>query len=389
MFNIVKTLLTKSRRLLGALCIVVTIGLLFLGLWPFDFFPKNRASWVSDGKGLYFDGTKRNWKLSRGGIAYLSSLSGSEQNPLPEKGSFTIAIYLQPEKEVTSGVPRILSLVEKSGKVVLYLGQWKQSLIVRWFSSEQRGRRKFREIGVGEALLNEKAQWLMIISDQAGTTITIDDEIEKHFQGTVLLAEGSSIRDYNVVLGNSPEANRPWTGTILALVLYERSLDIKKVSKDWILSKESLNDSDISHDGLISAFNFEGEEGTRDFDLSGNGNVIVVPTRIASKVRMLEWPDRIFRTRASMVKDIVVNVLGFIPFGFVLLLWFKDTKRWNHRHPYLVVILIGGLISLGIEMAQAFIPVRVSSLADVICNMVGTVLGIMGLYFFCNTKKGQ
>ncbi|MCJ7581133.1 MAG: hypothetical protein MUP98_11445, partial [Candidatus Aminicenantes bacterium] len=305
-----------SRRLLGAFSIVMILGLFFVGLWPFDFSPKNRASWAAGGSGLYFDGMKRNWKLSVGGIAYLSSLSGSEQNPHPGKGSFTLAIYLQPENNVTSGVPHIFSLVEKTGKVVLYLGQWKQSLIVRWFSPEQKGRRKFQEISVGEALLEEKAQWLTIVSDQAGTTISIDDALEKHFQGKALLAEGSSIRDYNVVLGNSSEANRPWTGTILALTLYEQSLEKKKVSMNWKLLKESLKYSDIAYDGLISAFNFEGDEGTCDIDLSGNGNVLAVPAQISSKGRMLEWPINIFQTRASMVKDIIINVFGFIPLGF-------------------------------------------------------------------------
>lgn len=382
MFNIENTLLTKSQRFLGALCIVVIIGLFIVGLWPFDFSPKNRASWVSDGKGLYFDGEMNSWKFSVGGIAYLSSLSGIEHNPPPENGTFTVKIYLHPEKEVTSGIPHILSFVEKSGKDVLYLGQWKQSLIVRWFESEQPGRRRFREIGVYEGLLIDKARWLTVVSDQAGTTVYVDDGIEEYFDGKSLLAEGSSIRDYNVVLGNSPQADRPWTGTIHSLALYERSLDKEKVSGDWTHSKDSLTDAEIALDGLICAFNFAGEEGARDFDLSGNGNVLVVPKQIAFKGRMLEWTYRFFRSKGPMIKDIAINVFGFIPLGFLLLLWFRGTQRWNRRYSYLVVILIGGLISLGIEMAQAFIPVRVSSLADLLCNLAGTVLGIMAFYFF-------
>ncbi|MGB8953609.1 MAG: VanZ family protein [Candidatus Aminicenantales bacterium] len=384
-----QALLNDYRRFLGAFCIAMTIGLLFVGLWPFAFSPKNRAYWFSDGKGLYFDGKKRHWKLSVGGIAYSPSLISSLQIPPTEKGSFTIAIHLQPAEEVTGGVPQILSLVEKSGHEVLHLGQWKQSLIVRWFSSEQGGRRKLREIGVGGALLKEKARWLTIASDQAGTTIYVDGEVAKRFQGTALLAKGSSIRGYYVVLGNSPEAKSPWTGTIMALALYERSLSEGKVFESWKRSKESFNDSNIAHDGLISAFNFKEGEGTRVSDLSGNGNAIVVPARIAFKSRMLEWPDKRFRSSASMVEDMVANVFGFVPFGFVFLLWLRGTKRWNRRRSYLFVILIGGLIGLGIEMAQAFIPARDSSLADVICNTVGTMLGVMGFHFFCGSKWGQ
>ncbi|MCJ7580078.1 MAG: VanZ family protein [Candidatus Aminicenantes bacterium] len=374
-----KKLLKKRRKFLGAYCIFITIGLLFVGLWPFDFSPKNKAFWVSNGKGLYFDGKKRNWKLSVGSIAYLSSLSSSWQIPMAGKGSLTIAIHLQPEEDTNGGVPHILSLVEKSGKVVLYLGQWKQSLIVRWFSSKQKSSRDLREISVGKALLKEKSQWLMIVSNQKETTLYVGDEIEERFPGTSLLTEGSSVRDYKVVLGNSPEANSPWTGTILDLALYDRSFDKKKVFE---LLKGSFLDVNSDLDGLISAFNFEGEEGARNSDISGNGNVIVVPKQIISKGKVLEWPDKIFRTNNSIVIDLVVNVCGFIPFGFLLLLWFKDTKRWNHRYNFLIVILIGGLISLGIEMSQVYIPARDSSLADVLYNTVGTLLGCVGLYLF-------
>ncbi|MCJ7580031.1 MAG: VanZ family protein, partial [Candidatus Aminicenantes bacterium] len=120
-----------------------------------------------------------------------------------------------------------------------------------------------------------------------------------------------------------------------------------------------------------------------------NGNVLAVPAQISSKGRMLEWPINIFQTRASMVKDIIINVFGFIPLGFFLLLWFKGTKRWTYRYSILVVVLIGGLISLGIEMTQVFIPARVSSLFDVVWNMAGTVLGVLGIFFFATLKKGK
>ncbi|MFC2168325.1 VanZ family protein [Acidobacteriota bacterium] len=372
------------KNFLGIFCIILTIGLIFVGLWPFEFSPKNMACWVPDGNGLYFDGKKIKWKFSVGGIAYLSSISGSSQIQLTERGSFTVAIHLQPEKDSSGGVSRILSIVDKSGKESLYLGQWKKSLIVRWFRPERgsRSKRKLQEIGVGNVLFKDIDQWLILMSDQAGTDIYVGDKLEKRFQGKALLQKGSSITDYDIVLGNSPRADNPWTGTILSLALLDRSFDIENFPKDWRLSKKNLYDADVQKDGLILAFNFENEEDVRDYDLSGNGNVILIPKRISSIGGILEWPDKVFRTRYSKMKDLVVNVFGFIPFGLFLLLWFKNTKRWNQRFSFLYVILIGGLLSLGIELTQVFIPARYSSLSDLLFNTVGTILGVIGLYFF-------
>ena len=80
-----------------------------------------------------------------------------------------------------------------------------------------------------------------------------------------------------------------------------------------------------------------------------------------------DWP------RYVTVFDLTANVLTYLPLGF---LW---ATVWGPRLPaavaFLSVTLVGGLLSFGVEFAQTFLPSRVPSNADLVCNTLGVVLG--------------
>jgi len=47
---------SESRPSLGLIpCLLLWIGLLVYGLWPFDFFLRNKVLWVDTGSGIVFD----------------------------------------------------------------------------------------------------------------------------------------------------------------------------------------------------------------------------------------------------------------------------------------------------------------------------------------------
>ena len=375
--------MSLKKRILGIFCMLGTASVLFAGLWPFDLSPKNRAYWLTDGEGLYFDGQRDRWKLSVGGIAYTPSPLSSLKPACSEKGLFTIEILVKPALEVNNGVPHILSLTNDSGKDVFYLGQWKQWFIVRWFSYDQRGKRLMREIGVSDALVKGKTTLLTITSNQESTSIYQDGQLAKRFQGTALIGEKESIRGDSIALGNSRNATSSWTGSILALKLYEREL-----SETEIAQGRKVVTPDNAHEGLIASFAFLETRGGSIPDLSGNQNSITVPELITTTNPVLTWPDRNVQNRASLTKDVIVNVLGFVPFGFLLSIWREQTNRSSRWRSCLFTILVGALISLGIEVAQAFIPARDSSMIDLICNTAGAFLGA-GFWVLVTGNKYQ
>jgi VanZ family protein len=360
----------EKKMAAGILCILMVVGLLFVGLWPFDPSPKNRAYWVPNEEGLHFDGQNRRWKLSVGGIAYTPSPLRSSETSSLEKESFTIEIVLKPAVEVNSGVPHILAFIDGSGKEAFYMGQWRESLIVRWSTCDQSGKRWMKEIGVRDALIKDKTQSLTLVSKGTTCSVYVNGELAKSFQDVALIGEKESIRGHSVTLGNSKEVKSPWTGSVLALKVYERALSETEIAADRHTVTESARQG-----GLIASFALDKTHSTSVPDLSGNNNTLSVPERVAMMNSILAWPDWRNQKNSSPAGDIVVNILGFVPLGFLFAFWRAQANGSGRWRSFLLAVVIGALISLVIEVTQAFIPVRDSSMVDVICNAGGAVLG--------------
>lgn len=85
------------------------------------------------------------------------------------------------------------------------------------------------------------------------------------------------------------------------------------------------------------------------------------------------------------LQDFAINTLGFVPFGFLLMLSFKNRRedqRANLFKQAAIVVGVGGLVSLFLETSQYYLVLgRDSSLFDCISNTLGTLLGI-AVYLF-------
>src|SRR5262249_2283220 len=92
---------------------------------------------------------------------------------------------------------------------------------------------------------------------------------------------------------------------------------------------------------------------------------------LASPVDEFDWTP-------SYRADVIANILGFMPFGFVLCGYFA----LSHPRPQAILIstLVGGLLSFSVEFLQYYIPKRDSSLTDVMSNTTGTLLGALIAY---------
>jgi VanZ family protein len=52
-------------------------------------------------------------------------------------------------------------------------------------------------------------------------------------------------------------------------------------------------------------------------------------------------------------------------------------QQWSHGRAFLIAIFIGMTVSLIIELLQSYLPTRDSSLTNLICNTIGTILGVI------------
>lgn len=71
--------------------------------------------------------------------------------------------------------------------------------------------------------------------------------------------------------------------------------------------------------------------------------------------------------------DVVANVLGYMPLGFLLVLAARRTRRQLPAVP--LAVLLAGALSLLMESLQGYLPVRVSSNVDLGLNLLGALAG--------------
>lgn len=77
------------------------------------------------------------------------------------------------------------------------------------------------------------------------------------------------------------------------------------------------------------------------------------------------------------IEDLVLNVLGYMPLGFILVSALRRSVMRATRSVWLVatITVIAALFSLTLETIQHFLPSRVSSNVDLGCNTLGALLG--------------
>ena len=79
---------------------------------------------------------------------------------------------------------------------------------------------------------------------------------------------------------------------------------------------------------------------------------------------------------AVLVVPMIANVLLFVPWGFLTFISLYTIDRPTQQ-TYVLTVLLGLSLTLGIEGWQYFLPSRVADINDVIWNTTGVVLGAL------------
>ena len=73
--------------------------------------------------------------------------------------------------------------------------------------------------------------------------------------------------------------------------------------------------------------------------------------------------------------DVSINVIGYIPFGMLLVLAGYPLLR--RRWAFVAGLCFGALLSAGMEAIQTYLPTRVASLLDLYTNCLGLFIGLI------------
>ena len=342
----------KNIQLLPFLCITISIALLLAGLWPFNFFPKNNVRWLPDQEALRF---------GRYGIASSPKPIAVPGETLDFRIPIRFGLKTRPLGEPGNSIPRILSICDDHFRELFFVGQWKKHLIIRLANVQGPSSGSYWETEVEYLFRKNESLMLGIHSDISGLSVFADGRLILSKPG-YSLSRFSELRTHVLLLlGNSPTGKSPWEGDLLGLSIDQNTGRTQSPEDNFMTFAQSGKEFGA----------YLRTEGKTPFSF-------FIPSSyrpIKRTVLIPPWKETSFNR--SFLKDVIVNILGFIPFGFVFYAWRRDSATGKDFSIVLFVVLLGAGISLAIELLQVFLPTRDSSLTDLISNILGTYVGIL------------
>ncbi len=234
---------------------------------------------------------------------------------------FDIDLRVQPLSNEAKGPARILTMSLDPSERNLTIGQQSRALIVRV-------RRPGTDIngtpGIRIRDVFAAGSWADLRVAYAENELRIQvngQEVERLAVVPGALANWSP--DYEMALGNELTMDRPWLGNI-----QRANISAGNVRLDLLARENHRNPA---------------------FILNKLGHSSGLPA------------------------DMIVNLLGFVPLGVLLALW-VGAARWT---VFVLLALVIGSISAGIETFQLSLPSRTSSVLDFGLNVLGGVAGML------------
>jgi VanZ like protein/concanavalin A-like lectin/glucanase superfamily protein len=349
------------RKALGPICLFIVFGLLTAGLWPFNPFPQNDVSWLTDQNGLRF-----------GDKATIFSSGTFERATSIEESFCSLEIWLQPALKDVNGSVMILAFYTPENPLQFGLKQYRDGLVVRDYWDEQK-RLRISKIEFAHALRHAEPVLFTITLGPNGISAYLNGVWVKAFPHASL-----SCKDFSgqLVIGNSPTSYNTWQGKLFGVAIYNRQLSSELVWQHYLMWTHEGVPGGVAKDGVRALYSFGERFGRTIHNSIGQGPDLYIPKtfRILHK-KILTPPWEEFAPRLSYVWDILINIVGFIPFGFFFCAYLTCNRQWNRAA--LVTVVLGGIISVTIEVLQAFIPSRMSGCTDIITNTLGASLGVL------------
>jgi VanZ family protein len=356
--------LESNRRLTEdtlriVLCILILGGILVAGLWPFHS-PTNQVGWLKTENGLQFG-------------EHGTVLSTATFTPPGDPNQHGCSIEIWAEPSVSWDSNTILAFYDPRSHRELALRQSDLDLEVIWRNPGQQARPSGTKLYVDDVLRRGKQVFITVTLGQGQTAAYINGMLARRASEPALSGEDCS---GELVVANSPVENDSWSGKLRGLAIYGRELTTAEVLehyRDWTqVGRPQL----IAKDRVFALYEFQEGGGDRIHNQAGSDLDLNIPKRyVVPHEKFLEAPWKEYEPRWSYWEDVLINVGGFIPFGFVFMAYFMASGQV--RRPALKAILIGTLVSLAIEILQAFLPTRDSGCTDVVTNTFGTGLGVM------------
>lgn len=348
----------RGRNRLAAVCAITVLSVLAATLWPFDPFPSNQAHWLGGTNGIKFN--------SLGVVISQGPLRAGVSNP---QQSCALEILLTPSSVTSSST--IANFYTTSNPGQFLLRQWMDGLLMSHDTVGVNDPVTRSTLYVDQAFQVGKILLLTIVSGPNGTTVYKNGSVAKTFPDFRIMPSELTGR---IVIGTSAAEYHPWTGEIHGLAIYETGLTPEQVLEHYREWTDPAKTVSVDSRGTIAFYRFSERAGSEIHSMVASASNLYIPKHFSLPQKaMLTTPAKEFEPNWAYVKDLLQNIAGFIPLGFVFYLYLASMRRRGKAILY--SILSAATLSFTIEVLQAYIPQRVSGTTDIITNSLGAAIG--------------
>ena len=355
----------------GWLSVAFVAGYFVVGLWPFAFQPPNHVHWLAGRPGLHFE---------KSGVAYDPEMlpAFGSNNVAGQPPNFTVETWLEADGEPGDDLFHILTIHNQPRDSDFILCQWLNHFILRAPSQRPPPHPHPSEVDF-IVLQAQTPRFITVRGDESGTDFFLDGLPAEHCPQFVVKPETLAGQ---LIIGNDDTGKHSWSGKLFGLAIYNRALTAAEIARHHALWTQGCAYELTDSPNLIAFYRFDEANGRRAEDASGNHHHVVIPEifqPVHRQILIPPWKD--LSHDGPDYSDIAVNILGFIPFGFCFFLYRQNA--WPNRltKNILFAMFAGAVVSLTIEIIQAWLPNRVSSITDLLTNTAGTLFGVLLAWF--------
>jgi len=331
------------------------IAMLFLvGLWPMNFFLKNGAT-LDDKTGLIIAPPS----------AVFTTILPQNLHNLRE---FTIFMDVSSRFSGSKGFGNIFAYASEYEHINFMVGQWKNGIVLR---IRQAKNPVLIHFGKKNVFYDEKPSRFAFVYD--GNTLTLYHNGRKSaHRRTGVMNFSKWERSYPLVIGSDASGRSPWRGTIRTIAIFPKALPEHTVRglPAGIAELSPL---------IYYPFKKNGRQNSEEQSMGTQAYLRIPPDFTPYRRAFLNFSFTELKRFPRDLTDIIINILGFIPLGFLLALQ-MFRKDASAKRFFFIAVFIGFSISFAIETSQAFIFDRSSSLIDLCNNTLGSAVGVLAAH---------
>ena len=347
----------REKKILAAICFGILCVMIVAAFWPFEFHPSNHVTWLSDENGLRF-----------GGNGVVLSQKSFEFTDCQSPAGASLELWLEPFQEKYSTALLSFSFSENPGR--FRLRQSQNSLLILQEPLPTLYHSAMTSLWVPYLFQAGRRSFIVISSGPQGTVVYLNGIAAEKSPTFKMTQKDFSGR---LIIGSSPVAYDTWRGKLMGLSLFCHEVTPAEVSEHyqaWLTAKpESIKNDQPA---ALYAFSERGGSLVRNQVLSNPDLTIPRSFGIPYKPFLkAAWKE--FYPNSVYLRDIFINIAGFVPLGFFFCIYFSCSQ--TIQKAVVAAIILGAAFSLTIEVLQWFIPMRDSGTTDIVTNTLGTAIG--------------